>query len=88
MMSFIGNRSLASAVSLIGLIVLVFFLSRLTGDPTSLYLPLDASLQSRENFRQLHGLNDPLLVQFGHLSSTCCASISATACARRGRHST
>jgi peptide/nickel transport system permease protein len=66
MMSFIGNRSLASAVSLIGLIILVFFLSRLTGDPTSLYLPLDASLESRENFRRLHGLNDPLLVQFGH----------------------
>ena len=65
MMSFIGNRSLASAVSLIGLIILVFFLSRLTGDPTSLYLPLDASLESRENFRQLHGLNDPLIVQFG-----------------------
>ena len=34
MMSFIGNRSLASAVSLIGLIILVFFLSRLTGDAT------------------------------------------------------
>lgn len=65
MMSFIGNRSLASAVSLIGLIILVFFLSRLTGDPTSLYLPLDASLESRENFRQLYGLNDPLIVQFG-----------------------
>ena len=65
MMSFIGSRSLSSAVSLIGLIILVFFLSRLTGDPTSLYLPLDASLDSRENFRQLHGLNDPLLVQFG-----------------------
>ena len=65
MMSFIGKRSLASAVSLIGLIVLVFFLSRLTGDPTSLYLPLDASLESREQFRQIHGLNDPLVVQFG-----------------------
>ena len=65
MMSFIGKRSLASAVSLIGLIVLVFFLSRLTGDPTSLYLPLDASLESREQFREIHGLNDPLLVQFG-----------------------
>jgi peptide/nickel transport system permease protein len=65
MMSFIGKRSLASAFSLIGLIVLVFFLSRLTGDPTSLYLPLDASLESREQFRQIHGLNDPLIVQFG-----------------------
>jgi peptide/nickel transport system permease protein len=65
MMSFIGKRSLASAFSLIGLIVLVFFLSRLTGDPTSLYLPLDASLESREQFRQIHGLNDPLIFQFG-----------------------
>jgi peptide/nickel transport system permease protein len=65
MKSFIGKRTLASAVSLIGLIVLVFFLSRLTGDPTSLYLPLDASLESREQFREIHGLNDPLLVQFG-----------------------
>jgi peptide/nickel transport system permease protein len=65
MMSFIGKRSLASAFSLIGLIILVFFLSRLTGDPTSLYLPLDASLESREQFREIHGLNDPLIVQFG-----------------------
>jgi peptide/nickel transport system permease protein len=69
MMSFIGKRSLASAVSLIGLIVLVFFLSRLTGDPTSLYLPLDASLESREQFREIHGLNDPLIVQFGRYIS-------------------
>jgi peptide/nickel transport system permease protein len=65
MMSFIGKRSLASLVSLVGLIVLVFFLSRLTGDPTALYLPLDASLESRDQFRRLHGLDQPLLVQFG-----------------------
>jgi peptide/nickel transport system permease protein len=52
-------------VSLLILIVLVFFLSRLTGDPTQLYQPVDASLEARENFRNLHGLNDPLLVQFG-----------------------
>lgn len=64
MKSFLGKRAVASAVSLVGLIVLVFFLSRLTGDPTALYLPVDASLESREQFRELHGLNDPLLVQF------------------------
>jgi peptide/nickel transport system permease protein len=66
MLAFIGKRSLASAASLTGLIVLVFFLSRLTGDPTSLYLPLDASLESREQFRRLHGLDQPLPVQFGN----------------------
>ena len=65
MKSFLGKRAIASAISLVGLIVLVFFLSRLTGDPTTLYLPVDASLESREQFRELHGLNDPLIVQFG-----------------------
>lgn len=65
MRAFLGKRAVASAISLLGLIVLVFFLSRLTGDPTSLYLPLDASLEAREQFRELHGLNDPLIVQFG-----------------------
>lgn len=65
MTKFLRQRALASAVSLIGLIVLVFFLSRLTGDPTSLYLPVDASLEAREQFREIHGLNDPILVQFG-----------------------
>ena len=64
MKSFLAKRALASAISLLGLIILVFFLSRLTGDPTSLYLPVDASLESREQFRELHGLNDPLMVQF------------------------
>ncbi|MBX2881029.1 MAG: ABC transporter permease [Granulosicoccus sp.] len=67
--SFLGKRALASAVSLVGLIILVFFLSRLTGDPTNLYLAVDASQESRENFRELHGLNDPLIVQFGHYLS-------------------
>lgn len=66
MKRFLGKRAIASAISLGGLIVLVFFLSRLTGDPTTLYLPVDASLESREKFRALHGLNDPVIVQFGH----------------------
>ncbi|AMM87067.1 ABC transporter permease [Martelella mediterranea] len=62
----LGKRGLTSFVSLLVLIVLVFFLSRLTGDPTSLYLPVDASETMRENFREIHGLNDPVLVQFWH----------------------
>ncbi len=64
MQSFLGKRAFASAISLLGLIILVFFLSRLTGDPTELYLPVDASLESRERFREINGLNDPLFQQF------------------------
>jgi peptide/nickel transport system permease protein len=62
---YLGGRSLHSLVSLAGLIVLVFFLARLTGDPTNLYLPLDASLEARAEFGEKHGFNDPLIEQFG-----------------------
>jgi len=64
MKTFLAKRAVASAISLIGLIILVFFMSRLTGDPTDLYLPIDASLESKERFREIHGLNDPLIFQF------------------------
>lgn len=57
---------MTSLISLLGLVILVFFLSRLTGDPAALFLPVDASEEMRENFRELHGLNDPFLVQFGN----------------------
>jgi peptide/nickel transport system permease protein len=65
MRAFLGKRAIASGFSLVGLVVLVFFLSRLTGDPTDLYLPLNATLETREQFREVHGLNEPLIVQFG-----------------------
>lgn len=65
MKKFIGKRAVASAISLVGLVIMVFFLSRLTGDPADLYLPIDASHQAREQFREINGLNDPLMVQFG-----------------------
>jgi len=64
MLKFLGKRAIASGISLVGLVLLVFFLSRLTGDPTGLYLPLDASEESRNQFREIHGLNKPLFVQF------------------------
>ncbi len=64
MTSFIRKRALTSLVSLLGLVVLVFFLSRLTGDPAALFLPVDATEAMRQQFREVHGLNDPLLTQF------------------------
>ncbi|WP_108260068.1 ABC transporter permease [Mangrovicoccus ximenensis] len=64
MQRFLAKRAVSSAVSLILLVIAVFFLSRLTGDPTDLYLPVDASAEARENFRVLHGLDQPLIWQF------------------------
>jgi peptide/nickel transport system permease protein len=61
----IGQRAIASLLSLLGLMVLVFFLSRLTGDPAVLFLPIDATEQMKAQFRALHGLDAPLIEQFG-----------------------
>ena len=66
MFGFIRQRAIASLISLLGLVVLVFFLSRLTGDPAALFLPIDATDEMRRQFREIHGLNDPLAVQFWH----------------------
>ncbi len=62
---YLSRRSVHGLVSLAGLLVLVFFLSRLTGDPTNLFLPLDASVEARQEFAERHGFTDPLLTQFG-----------------------
>lgn len=61
------TRTWHSAVSLIGLIAVVFVLARLTGSPADLFLPVDAPPEFREQFAEKNGLNDPILVQFGRL---------------------
>lgn len=63
-MIHIFRRGLHSLVALFVLLLLVFFLARLTGDPTNLYLPLEAPLAVREAFAEQHGFNDPLYQQF------------------------
>ena len=69
MRSFLGKRAIASAISLVGLVVLVFFMTRLTGDPTDLFLPENATQEARDNFRRLNGLDQPIIVQFFHYVS-------------------
>ncbi|MCP1199538.1 ABC transporter permease [Notoacmeibacter sp. MSK16QG-6] len=64
MKKFLWKRAVASAISLICLIILVFFLSRLTGDPTDLFLPETATQEARDNYRRVHGLDQPLVSQF------------------------
>lgn len=65
MTKLIGQRAVASLLSLLVLMVLVFFLSRLTGDPAVLFLPIDATQEMKDQFRALHGLDRPLIEQFG-----------------------
>jgi peptide/nickel transport system permease protein len=62
---YVFKRSLQSIISLIVLIVLVFFMARLTGSPADLYLPPDATLELRDEFNAKYGFDDPTIVQFG-----------------------
>jgi peptide/nickel transport system permease protein len=66
---YVTNRMLHSAISLMGLIILVFFLARLTGNPTDLYLPIDAPADVRAAFSKANGFDQPLLAQFQHFLS-------------------
>ncbi len=62
---YLVRRALQSLVALVGLIVLVFFLARLTGSPADLYLPIDATLEARAEFNARHGFDRPAIEQFG-----------------------
>lgn len=64
MSTYLIRRILYSCISLAGLIILVFFLARLTGNPADLYLPADTPTDVRQEFSHLHGFDDPALVQF------------------------
>lgn len=61
---YLTRRMVHSAIALIGLVIAVFFLARLTGDPTNLFLPIDASLETRAQFAAKHGFDRPVTEQF------------------------
>lgn len=65
-LEFIIRRIFFSLFALLGLLILVFLMARLTGDPALLFLPETASEAMREQFREINGFNDPILVQLFH----------------------
>jgi peptide/nickel transport system permease protein len=48
----------------LGATVVIFFILHLTGDPTNLLLPDDATPQQVASFRAAHGFDRPLIVQY------------------------
>ncbi|MFI7127151.1 ABC transporter permease [Nonomuraea sp. NPDC050153] len=63
MFTFLRRRTTSSVIPLIVVMLGVFCLARLTGDPASLYLPLNATEQMRADFTAAHGLDKPILAQ-------------------------
>ncbi len=63
MIRYIGKRALLGVLSLFGVVLAVFVVVRLTGDPAMLYLPLDAPQEARDRFSEQHGFDQPIHVQ-------------------------
>jgi peptide/nickel transport system permease protein len=62
-LTYLRKRIISSALPLVVVVIGVFALARLTGNPASLYLPLNATEQMRADFATRNGLDQPLLVQ-------------------------
>lgn len=63
MITYIVRRAFWSIVALMVLLVIIFFASRVLGDPTLVILPPDASEAARDAVRESLGLNAPLITQ-------------------------
>ena len=63
MFSFVRRRTYTSALPLIIVLLGVFLLARLTGDPTNLYMPESATPEQRAAFAQANGFDQPVWTQ-------------------------
>ncbi len=61
----IAFRLLQAIVTIFGVLTLVFFLMRLSGDPTLLLVPEGATAQQIAELRHELGFDQPLIVQYG-----------------------
>jgi peptide/nickel transport system permease protein len=64
LVSFLVSRLLYAAVVIFGVSIAVFFLIRIGGDPSALFLPPEASVEEIARFRHLMGFDRPLPVQY------------------------
>jgi ABC-type dipeptide/oligopeptide/nickel transport system permease component len=62
---FIVRRFIQAVLVLLGVSFIVFALLYLSGDPVSVLLPPDATIDQINDLRQKLGFNDPFLVQYG-----------------------
>ena len=64
MASYLVRRLIQGIATLLGVTTLVFFVVRLSGDPSALLLPMQASEAEVEAVRHAFGLDEPLYVQY------------------------
>lgn len=64
MLKYMITKVSQSLLLALGVLILAFFMVRMTGDPASLMMSRNASAEDVEAFREAMGFNRPVLVQF------------------------
>lgn len=64
MLHYIARRLVLTIPVLFGILLISFLLTHISGDPTDLVLPADTSDDVRASFREKHGLDRPIWIQF------------------------
>lgn len=64
MLNYVIKRVLLTLPVLVGVLLISFMLTHLSGDPTDLILAPDVPETARQAFREKHGLDKPIWVQF------------------------
>ncbi len=65
MRAYLVRRCLQSLVVFAAILIIVFLMLQITGDPAAVLMPLDASEEDLQAFRAEMGFDQPLHVQFG-----------------------
>lgn len=64
MVRYLTTRLGDAAISVLGVVTIVFFVTRVVGDPTTLLLPIGASAADTHGLRVTLGLDKPLIDQY------------------------
>jgi peptide/nickel transport system permease protein len=65
MTAYIVRRLIHALFVIFLVLTVVFFLTRLSGDPVHFFVPMDTARADLDEIRERHGFNDPLYVQYG-----------------------
>lgn len=69
LLDFVLKRLVQVALVVLLALTVVFFLIRLSGDPTALFLPPDAPKEQIDEYRKLLGFDRPILIQYADFMS-------------------
>jgi peptide/nickel transport system permease protein len=60
---YLARRLLSGALAILGIVIVIFALLRMVGDPAALMMPLEATKEEIEIFRHAYGFDRPIHLQ-------------------------